>query len=332
MDTSRAFLLGLIAVLGVVALMLAMPFLQFLLLAVLLVYVLYPVQERLAPRIGSGYSAFALVTLTSLLVLLPLFLVFRSVFGQAQTLYTALRDGEVTVGLVEDTLANAVGVELDLRSVFGSVPEDIGSTALDEALNLFDLVTHVLIGLGITAFLLYYFLKDGDALVDWTRDVIPLPPDVVADLFEEIDNVMWAVIAGHVFVAAIQGGVAGIGLFVTGIPNALFWTVVMMVLALLPVVGAPLVWGPAALYLLGQGDTAAAVGLAVYGTFVVGITDDYLRPVVVDRRANLNPAVILFGIVGGVYVMGAMGIFFGPVVLGALKATIDVFDEKYEEL
>jgi len=143
---------------------------------------------------------------------------------------------------------------------------------------------------------------------------------------------MWAVIAGHVFVAAIQGGVAGIGLFVTGIPNALFWTVVMMVLALLPVVGAPLVWGPAALYLLGQGDTAAAVGLAVYGTFVVGITDDYLRPVVVDRRANLNPAVILFGIVGGVYVMGAMGIFFGPVVLGALKATIDVFDERYDEL
>jgi predicted PurR-regulated permease PerM len=332
MDTSRAFLLGLIAVLGVVALMLAMPFLQFLLLAVLLVYVLYPIQERLAPRIGSGYSAFVLVTLTSLLVLLPLFLVFRSVFGQAKTLYTALRDGEVTVGLVEDTLANAVGVELDLRSVFGSVPEDIGSTALDEALNLFDLFTHVLIGLGITAFLLYYFLKDGDALVDWIRDVVPLPPDVVADLFEEIDNVMWAVIAGHVFVAAIQGGVAGIGLFVTGIPNALFWTVVMMVLALLPVVGAPLVWGPAALYLLGQGDTPAAVGLAVYGTFVVGITDDYLRPVVVDRRANLNPAVILFGIVGGVYVMGAMGIFFGPVFLGALKATIDVFDERYDEL
>ena len=332
MDTSRGFLLALIGIFGVVGMMLAMPFLQFLLLAILFVYILYPVQARLAPRIGPGYSAFVLVTLTSLLVLLPLFLVFRSVFGQAQALYTAIRDGEVTVGLVEDTLENAVGVEVDLRSMFGSVPEDVGSTALDEALNLFDLFTHVLIGLGITAFLLYYFLKDGDALVDWIRDVVPLPPDVVDDLFEEFDNVMWAVIAGHVFVAAIQGGIAGIGLFVTGIPNALFWTVVMMVLALLPIVGAPLVWGPAALYLLGQGDTAAAVGLTIYGTIVVGITDDYLRPVVVDRRANLNPAVILFGIIGGVYVMGAMGIFFGPVVLGVLKETIDVFDEKYEDL
>ncbi|NHN47016.1 AI-2E family transporter [Halostella sp. JP-L12] len=332
MDTSRGFLIALVLALGGIAAMLAMPFLQFLLLAILLVYVLYPVQKRLAPRIGPGYSAFVLVTLTSLLVLLPLFLVFRSVFDQAQTLYAAIRDGEVTVALVEDTLENALGVRPDLKSMFGNAPQELGSTAFDEALGIFDLVTHVLIGLGITAFLLYYFLKDGDAFVDWLRDVIPLPDDVVTELFDEFDNVMWAVIAGHVFVAAIQGGIAGIGLFVTGIPNALFWTVVMMVLALLPIVGAPLVWGPAALYLLGQGDTAAAVGLTIYGTIVVGVTDDYLRPVVVDRRANLNPAVILFGIIGGVYVLGAMGIFFGPVVLGVLKATIDVFDEKYEDL
>jgi predicted PurR-regulated permease PerM len=333
MDVSRGFLLGLIAVLGVFSALLVLPFLQFLLLAILLVYMLNPIHQRyLVPRIGEAKSAFVLVALTSLLILLPLFVVLQSVFGQAQALYRAIRDGDVTVGLVEDTLENAVGIQVDLRSVFGKAPQELGSTAFSEALGLFDLVTHVLIGLGLTIFLLYYLLKDGDALVDWIRDVTPLPQDVQEDLFREIDNVMWAVLAGHVFIAVVQGGIAGLGLFVTGIPNALFWTAVMMVLALLPIVGAPLIWGPAALYLAGRGDVTAAIGLTVYGTFVVGITDDYLRPIVVDRRANLNPSVIIFGLIGGVYVMGAMGIFFGPVLLGALKATIDVFDEKYHEL
>ncbi|WP_135535676.1 AI-2E family transporter [Halostella pelagica] len=330
MNANRGFLLGLIAVLGAFAALLVLPFLQFLLLAILLVYILNPVHRRyLAPWIGETKSAFTLITLTSLLVLLPLFFLFQSVFGQAQALYRAIRDGDVTVALVEDTVENAVGVRLDLESIFGNAPQELGSTAFSEALGLFDLVTHVVIGFGITVFLLYYLLKDGAEFVAWLKDVVPLPPDVQDELFEEIDNVMWAVLAGHVFVAAVQGGIAGVGLFVTGIPNALFWTVVMMVLALLPVVGAFLVWGPAAVFLLSNGDAAAAVGLTVYGTIVVGITDDYLRPVVVDRRANLNPAVILFGIVGGVYVIGAMGIFFGPVLLGALKATIDVFDEQY---
>lgn len=332
MNPSRGLLLALVAAFGVLAALLVLPFLQFVLLAVLLVYVLYPLHRRLAPRIGDGPSAAALVTLTLLLVLVPAALVLRSVLTQARMLYDAVREGDLTVGFVEDLLADALGVRVDLESAVGAAPSDIGSAALENALSVFDLVTHVVVGLGVTLFLLYYFLKDGEAFVAWLRDVTPLPPRVVDDLFAEVDSIMWAVLAGHVFVAAVQGGIAGIGLFVTGIPNALFWTVVMMVLALLPVVGAFLVWGPAALYLFANGATVPAVALAVYGTIVVGVTDDYLRPVIVDRRADVNPSVILLGIVGGLYLFGTMGIFFGPVVLAVLKATIDVFAAEYGRL
>lgn len=333
MNTSRGFLLLLVGVLVVFSALLVLPFLQYLLLALLLFYVLNPVHARyLEPRVGPAKSAFVLVALTSLLILLPLFLVLRSVFDQARALYTAIREGDVTVALVEDTLRNTAGIDLDLDPLVGNAPQELGSTAFSEALGLFDLFTHTIVGLGITVFLLYYLLKDGAAFADWLREVTPLPPDVIDELFDEIDDVMWAVLAGHVFIAVVQGGIAGIGLFVTGIPNALFWTAVMMVLALLPVVGAFLVWGPAALWLLSTGDAAGAAGLTVYGTIVVGVTDDYLRPIVVDRRANLNPSVIIVGIVGGVYVMGPMGIFFGPVLLGALKATVDVFAAEYDRL
>ncbi|WP_135821363.1 AI-2E family transporter [Halostella litorea] len=332
MNASRGFLLALVAALGVLAALLVFPFLQFVLLAALLVYVLYPLHRRLAPRVGDGPSAAALVTLTLVLILVPAALVLRSVLDQARMLYEAVREGDLTVAFAEDVLADAVGVRVDLASAVGAVPTEVGSAVLENALSVFDLVTHVVVGLGVTLFLLYYFLKDGAAFVAWLREVTPLPPRVVDDLFAATDSIMWAVLAGHVFVAAVQGGMAGVGLFLTGIPNALFWTVVMMVLALLPVVGAFLVWGPAALYLFANGETVPAAALAVYGTVVVGITDDYLRPVVVDRRADVNPSVILLGIVGGLYVFGTMGIFFGPVVLALLKAAVDVFAAEYGRL
>jgi predicted PurR-regulated permease PerM len=122
---------------------------------------------------------------------------------------------------------------------------------------------------------------------------------------------------------------AGIGLVVAGVPNALLWTVVMVVLSLLPIVGSFLVWGPAAVYLFVVGRPVAAALLALYGTVIVGVSDDYLRPIVVDRYAHVNPSVIILGVVGGIYVMGFMGIFFGPIIIGALRATLDVFREQY---
>jgi len=331
-NTSRGLLLVLVAALATLAALLVLPFLQFVLLAVLLVYVLYPLQRRLEPEIGERPSAAALVTLTLLLILVPAMLVLRSVLTQARMLYDAVQEGDLTVAFVEDVLSDAVGVRVDLRSAVGAVPTELGSAALENVFGVFDLVTHVVVGLGVTLFLLYYFLKDGAAFVAWLREVSPLPPRVVDDLFATTDSIVWAVLAGHVFVAAVQGGLAGIGLFLTGIPNALFWTVVMMVLALLPVVGAFLVWGPAALFLFANGETVPAVALTVYGTVVVGITDDYLRPVVVDRRAEVNPSVVLLGILGGLYLFGTMGIFFGPVVLALLKATIEVFAAEYGRL
>ncbi len=90
--------------------------------------------------------------------------------------------------------------------------------------------------------------------------------------------------------------------------------------------------GPAVLYLFATGEPLLAVALAVYSAIVVGVADDYLRPIVVDRYADLSPAIIILGVLGGIYAFGIMGLFFGPVVIGALIATIDVIDEHYWRL
>ena len=120
-----------------------------------------------------------------------------------------------------------------------------------------------------------------------------------------------------------------VGLFVLGIPNAIFWTVAMMFLAIIPIVGVAPVLGGAIIYLVAQGRFLEAVLLFVYGMTAVAVVDDYLRALVIDKESSLHSGVILLGVLGAVYFLGAIGLFVGPIILALFKATVEVFSEYY---
>ncbi|MFP8957780.1 AI-2E family transporter [Natrialbaceae archaeon A-CW3] len=329
MNRSRGTLLVFIAVLVVLSALLVLPYLQYVLAAVLLAFVLTPLQRRLEERVSPTIAAFALVILALLGFILPVLVVIAVVAQDALRVFEET-DPDAFPPEPLESLAERFGI--DLEAAILDSARDVGAMAAERSLDVVTGVTHIMIGIGLALFLLYYFLKDGDNLLAWLQTVTPVPESVQQELFDELEDVTWAVLAGHVLIAIVEGTIAGIALFVTGIPNALFWTMVMIVLSLIPLIGAFLVWGPAAVYLLLIGEPVLAVGLAVYSAIVVGIADDYLRPIVVDRYADLNPAVIIVGVLGGVTAFGLMGLFFGPVLLGALVATLSIFDEHYDDL
>lgn len=326
MKLELGVLLFLIGVLLALSTLFVLPFLEYFLLAVLLAYVLAPLQDRLEDRVGPRIAAATLVLGAAVSLVIPLVFVARATVAEATSLIRSVREGEITFDLLESEFETLTGMDVDLA---GALQEALGGVELNSVVGVFGAVTHVLIGVGLTLFLLYYFLKDADRFVSWFRTTVPLEDEVVDDLFVAIDEIMSAVLMGHVLIAIFQGVIAGIGLVAVGIPNSAFWTAVMVVLSLLPIVGSFLVWGPASVYLAVGGDPVAGVALAIYGTVVVGVSDDYLRPVVVDRYAEVNPSVIIIGVLGGLYVLGFMGIFFGPIVIGMLRPALDVFNEEF---
>ncbi|WP_232701154.1 AI-2E family transporter [Halobacterium wangiae] len=329
MDWTRGFLLAVVLVLLVASVFLVLPFLNYFLLSVFLGFVLMPLQTRLETVTKPSVAAGTIVLLTSVVIILPLLYVLRIVLVEGTTLLERIQAGELDIAGVERSIQRLTGEPVDIAGGLRSAASDVGPGAFDSILGLLGTVTHTVIGVGLALFLLYYFLRDADTFERWLRARLPLPEHVQDELHSEFRNILWAVLLGHVFVAAVQGGIAGIGLVVTGIPNAFFWTAVMIVLSLLPIVGSFLVWGPASVYLFLVNDPIAALGLFVYGTIVVGISDDYLRPIVVDHYAQLNPSIIIIGVLGGIYVIGFMGIFFGPIVIGSLKAALDVFHSEH---
>ncbi|WP_255170363.1 AI-2E family transporter [Natrononativus amylolyticus] len=332
MNLSKGYLLVLVGLFAVLSLLLVLPFLQYVLAAVLLAYILFPLHRRLAPRTSPTISAFAMVVLAIAGFLIPFVVVIAVIAEDAVQLLQEFDADAIGLADIESQLEERTGLEVDLASTAADAGQEAGMFVLERTTEIVSTLTHVLIGLGLALFLIYYLLKDGRELMGWIRETTPLPSDVQDDLYGELDEVTRAVLLGHVLIAIIEGVIAGLGLFATGIPNAAFWTFIMIILSLVPLIGAFLVWGPAVVYLFVTGEPVLAVALFVYSAVVVGVADDYLRPIVVDRYAELSPAVIILGVLGGIYAFGIMGLFFGPVVLGAFKAVLSVVDDHYHRL
>ena len=332
MNRGQAFLLLVIALVSSLTLLIVVPFLEYVVASLILAYVLYPIHRRLEGRIGGVASAFGLILATIVAVIVPLAYIVSVFVSDLR----AISGGEVDldVAAIEGRLSELLGreVEIELADLLATAGDQLIRVLFDGYSGVFRFALQAGIGIALMLFLLYYLLRDGPAFVEWSKDTVPLPPHVVDDLVWKIDATTWGVVIGHIVVALAQALIAGVGLWVADIPNAVFWTFVMAVLSLLPLIGSFLVWGPAAGYLVVIDEVTAGVLLFLYGVVVVSLFDNYARPILIDQQAGLNPGVILVGVAGGVYSVGFTGLFVGPIVIGVLAATLETFRKEYDRI
>ncbi len=333
MDTQKTFLAGTAALLTLISLTMLAPFLAYILTAIILAFVLRPLQIKLEPYIGGTISSALLILAFILIIALPFALAVGTVATDALELVDEIEDIEVIdLGELEQTIFDLTGQEIDLESELQELLERFTAVAVGGISQIVGVITSVAIGLLIMIFSLFYMLRDGDRLYNWIRSVTPVSEKIQKDLYSRAEIMTNAVLKGHVLVAIVEGLVGGLGLYLAGVPNFAFWTFIMILLSFIPVVGAFLVWAPASLYLFLIQQPVEGVFLFLYGAIIISFIDNVMRPYLVDSRAELHPAAILIGVLGGVYVFGAIGLFIGPVIFGLTKAVLDVFNANYKDL
>lgn len=338
MNRGQAFLLFILAIVSALLYVITEPFLAYVIFAVILAYVLYPLHKRLAPwlsdhtseRIGRFISPLVLMIGAVFAVLIPLGYVVVRLVTDLESI--AAGESGLQTRVLEERFAELTGVEIDFVQGLELVGEVLVEAIAGDATNLLLSLLDLALGGALVLFLVFYLLRDGPRFVVWLRENTPLPEHVANRLIEQIDKTTWGAVIGHGFAALVQAIVAGIGLYFVGIPNVFFWTFVMFILAFLPLIGAFLVWAPAAGYLYLIGDVGEGVFLAVYGLLIVSLIDYYVRPIVIDRRARLNPAVLLVGVFGGLYSMGFIGLFVGPIIIGLFVATVQTVKDDYNTI
>ncbi|MFB6208896.1 MAG: AI-2E family transporter [Candidatus Nanohaloarchaea archaeon] len=333
MEARKAFLLVMLGVLAWISYHMVEPFLAYLVGAALIAFVLRPLHARTSRYIPERISAFLLVFLSVFLAIVPFLVAASAIIEDARDLGGDIENTTaVNMTEIEQRFEELTGRDVELRESIDRGVENFLDGALGGFSRVLSFVTGLTIGLTLMLFFMYYLVMDGGKLVEWIKEALPMEPEIEEKLFNDIERTTWAVMKGHVFVAIVQGLIAGLGLFLTGVPNYIFWTFVMVLLGFIPIIGSFVVWGPASVYLFLTGEAFSALFLALYGVVVVSLTDNVLRPFAVDRKADIHPAAILIGVIGGVYLFGAVGLFIGPIILGIFKSILVTTKNTYKDL
>jgi len=319
------------------------PFFAPLAWAIFLGFLLQPAQARLAGwlRGRDSIAAFLLTVVVLLLFIGPLTAIAVAFARQAADLAGLLQlwleqhQGRALPELADLPVLGRVLEWLDQYTRVSAVESQAWLVA--GAKRLFD----QLAALGGTAllgavgtvfsftmmlFLLFFFIRDGQAMARAAINLVPLAPTRREELRERIGAVTHAVVLGTVVTAAIQGLLLGIGFAVVGLPAPVVFGVIGAVLSVVPFGGTALVWVPAVAVLLVQGRYVTAIVLAVIG-MIVSTVDNFLKPLLISGRAVVPTLAVFIGVLGGLVAFGMVGMFLGPVVIALALALVNFAQE-----
>ncbi len=311
---------------------LVLPFLPALTWAVAIAVVAYPLHEWMQRRLKRKSLGAAIAVLVVTVVILgPAVFVVHQVSNDAAENIAKAKEmlaGDKWRELMESNAVLAPVAEWLNRENVGEQVERASSDILGGAKKVISSSIYVVTGLLITLFLLFYFFRDREIILGSLRRSFPLSPRENEKVFSNVRDAIYAIVYGTLMLALLQGTLGGIMFWILGLPSPLLWGTVMAILAVLPVLGAAIVWIPAALFLLVQGSPEKAIILVAWGCLAIGLIDNLLYPLVVKNRLRIHTVPVFIAVIGGLVTFGAAGIVLGPVILAVTVVLADVWRQR----
>jgi predicted PurR-regulated permease PerM len=345
---SRVFGLVTALVLGGAVLLIIRPFVGPILWAALLALMLFPINEKLRSVFRGRKTAAALVlTIGSLVVLVVPAVVLGTVFGRQAAdlvgrLQTSAAEHQIQrptdvlqLPIVEETIRWAESVlpvkTEQLAASLMAASQQVIQSVLSLGGSLFASVVGTFVAIVLALFLLFFFLRDGEAMTARTMALVPLEDGRKTLLLTHLSNVIQAIVLGSLVTALVQGTLVGIAFALVGLPSAVVFAVLAMGASIVPLVGTAIVWLPAALYLGLTGHWGAALFMVIWSVAVVSSADNVVRPLFISSRAKITTLPVFIGLLGGIGAFGAIGIFLGPVVIALVLALFEFAEETLGE-
>jgi predicted PurR-regulated permease PerM len=296
-----------------------------------------PLQSSLSRRLGhrGGLAASLLVLLVVVLILAPV-LTYGVLIGQQLTsfldwLRPHLEPHEWDRFWREVLPARSPQLATWLRQLgWEAPPLTAGLARTSEVANHYVQLflagaAAVLLDLVIFLMMLFFLLRDGDELREALRGISPFTRGQETELIEHLGNTVRASLQAMIVVPIVQGLVALLGFVMLGVPSPLLWAVMVVFAALIPILGSPLAWIPAALYFLANGQLGHGIAMAAYGVFVISMIDNIIKPIILKGSAQIHTMLGFLSIMGGVFAFGPKGLIVGPVVLSLLLSAYRIY-------
>jgi predicted PurR-regulated permease PerM len=306
-----------------------LPFYGAILWALIIAVLFVPTYRLLLSKLRRRRNIAAGLVMLLVLVggVLPFAVVTASLAREASVVYQLIDSGEwnpalylrglfdalpawIAVVLERAGVADFDHLQRQLTSALAQGSQFIATQAFGIGIDTFGFVA----SLGVTLYLAFFLVRDGDELARIVGWALPLPPQFKVELVAKFMAVVRATVKGSLLIASIQGLLGGIAFWFLGVKGALLWAVVMAFMSLLPMIGAAFVWLPVAFYFFITGSVWQALALVIYGILVIGLADNLLRPMLVGKDAGLPDYVVMITTLGGMSVFGINGFIIGPTI------------------
>lgn len=323
----RYSLIAIIIVLGIVLFQQITPFLGGL-LGALTIYILVRKQMiRLTTKRKMKRSTAALLITTEAVFffLIPISLVVWMLVDKLQNLNLDPQSIIAPIEEIAGIIKSKTGYDVlgsDTTSFIVSTLPRIGQAVMGG-------ISSFVINLFVLVFVLYFMLIGGIKMETYVNAILPFNATNTEHVIHEINMIVRSNAIGIPLLAVIQGGVAMIGYFIFGAPNALLLGFLTCFATVIPMVGTGLIWFPVAVYMALTGDWPNAIGLAAYGGIIVSQLDNLIRFILQKKMADTHPLITIFGVVIGLSLFGFMGVIFGPLLLSLFFLFVDMFKREY---
>jgi len=309
--------------------------------AAVLTIIFYPLQDRLARFIRNrNLLALLMCVLIIVLIIGPITYLFVAVVYQAAGAVAKVNElyntGQLNQLLSFDLPVFQAAKEklsqyydltqINIDEIVKDAISRVSGVLLNQTSWLVANATKAVFYFFLMLFAMFYFFRDGDRAIRKIKRLLPLTPAQIETAFSQLRDVIQATMYGGVVIALLQGLLGGILFAAVGIASPVFWGAIMAFLALLPVVGAFIVYLPAGLILILGGSVVKGLIVILVGMLIISQTDNFIRPVLISGKTSLHPLLLFFTILGGISLFGLLGLVVGPMVAASFTILLKVFE------
>lgn len=309
------------------------PFIPALTWALALAIVAMPLHRWIERRARHpNLAAFLSVVLVGVTIVAPTFFIIQSVAREVtvgvdqirqsleQESSDSLRKKYPRIGRIVAVIERQVDIAQTVRQAATAISSS--------AVNFVRGSVEGVIGLLVMFFFLFFFFRDRAEAIGTLRRFVPLTNEEANAVFRRVSDTVYAIINGTIVVAFVQGILGGLMFWWLGLTAPFLWGTVMAVLSLVPILGAFLVWIPAAIILALQGHWVKALILTGWGSLVIGLIDNILYPLLVGKRIRLHIVPVFIALIGGIMVFGGSGLILGPLIFAITLALLEVWQKR----
>lgn len=318
-----------LTVMALLSIMVLSPFLITLSLSIVVAVLVNPAYKKITKFFWKNKSVGSLVTIILLYVLIFLPITFISIqlFSEVQNVYTSLGTPSTpTVSGLNQMINEGLkpvmpNANFHVETYIGNFSSWLISYSGSFFTGTFDVFLKIL----IVTISLFFLLRDGDKFQKTIKELIPVSSEIYDYLVNSIKSAVNSVIFGSIVIAMIQGALSGIGLAIFGVPNAVLWGLIATLASFIPTIGAGIIFAPIIIYTFFTSTSFQVIGLLLWSTLIVGMVDNLLRPVIMQKSINLHPLLVLFSVLGGIGFIGPAGVILGPLTLSLLFALMRAY-------